>query len=339
MAKSYRSSFMACYGLPNPNMDKIEYICWQEEICPKTNRHHWQTFVRFKSKNSILALQKAIGIDQTLKYTDESGVEHFAWKCHIKPHSKGTDATCIEYCQKSESSVPNTFMEFGKKPDIKPGKRTDIEQAILDINSGKEPNDLILMKYPQGVKALKAKVNKVNTQGRRNVKTFVYWGGAGTGKTSSVIKKYGQNNVYTLDKSKNEVWFDGYDQEKVLLIDDFYGWIPWGQLLRLTEGNQVKLQVKCHFTYANWDKVYITSNKPYEEWYPNIENYEALDRRICSVTFFKPLPEGSIKKPLTLTLKQAEALADKEDVEPEFIIQQESTEDEILSLQPIEITL
>ena len=70
------------------------------------------------------------------------------------------------------------------------------------------------MKYPQGVKALKAKVNKVNTQGRRNVKTFVYWGGAGTGKTSSVIKKYGQNNVYTLDKSKNEVWFDGYDQEK-----------------------------------------------------------------------------------------------------------------------------
>ena len=32
------------------------------------------------------------------------------------------------------------------------------------------------MKYPQGVKALKAKVNKVNTQGRRNVKTFVYWG-------------------------------------------------------------------------------------------------------------------------------------------------------------------
>ena len=101
----------------------------------------------------------------------------------------------------------------------------------------------------------------------------------------------------------------------------------------------MKLQVKCHFTYANWDKVYITSNKPYEEWYPNIENYEALDRRICSVTFFKPLPEGSIKKPLTLTLKQAEALADKEDVEPEFIIQQESTEDEILSLQPIEITL
>ena len=59
MAKSFRSSFMACYGKPNPDMTKIIYICWQEEVCPKTGRHHWQTFVRFKTKNSILALQKS----------------------------------------------------------------------------------------------------------------------------------------------------------------------------------------------------------------------------------------------------------------------------------------
>lgn len=306
MAKSFRSSFMACYGKPNPDMTKIIYICWQEEVCPKTGRHHWQTFVRFKTKNSILALQKAIGIDKELKYSDNEGVEHFAWKCHIKPHAKGTDSSCIAYCKKDDTAIKGTFVEHGNVPQMKPGKRTDIDQAVIDIREGKEPSPNILLKYPNGVKALKAKVNKDNTANRNtfDIIVNVFWGGAGTGKTKSIIDKYGQKNVYSLTKAKNEVWFDGYEQEKILIIDDFYGWIPWGELLQILDRYQLKLQIKGSYTWANWDKVFITSNKAYHEWYPNIENIEALERRINNTVYFKPLIESHKHKPKAITLEE-----------------------------------
>lgn len=300
MAKSYKSSFMACYGKPNPNMDKIIYICWQEEVCPKTGRHHWQTFVRFKSKNSVLALQKAIGIDQTLKYTDENGVDHFAWKCHIKPHAAGTESTCIEYCRKKESAIEGTFEEHGAIPKREPGKRTDLENAVMAIRAGELPDDKVILRYPAGVKAMQAIVNKENTLERNKyrIPVGVLWGGAGTGKTRAVIDTFGQENVYSLTKSKNEVWFDGYNNEKILIIDDFYGWIEWPMLLKILDRYQLRLNIKGSYTWANWEQVFITSNAPYHEWYSDIKDTYSLERRITNLRYFPPLPEENRHKPV-----------------------------------------
>lgn len=64
------------------------------------------------------------------------------------------------------------------------------------------------------------------------------------------------------------------------MFDDFYGWIPWGQFLRLLDGYRMNLQIKGGFVPKNWDRVIITSNKKVEDWYNRFGEYDALLRRI-----------------------------------------------------------
>lgn len=84
-------------------------------------------------------------------------------------------------------------------------------------------------------------------------------------------------------------WWDGYDGEETLLIDEFYGQLKVSRMLALLDGYQCRLPVKGNFTYAQWTKVYITSNTKASEWYTNIpvQVSDALQRRISDEIEFK----------------------------------------------------
>ena len=84
-------------------------------------------------------------------------------------------------------------------------------------------------------------------------------------------------------------WWDGYDGDEILLIDDFYGQIKVARMLHLMRGYQCRLPIKGGFTYAMWQKVYITSNTHPNMWYngwekiPN-EVKDAFFARITTIT-------------------------------------------------------
>ena len=122
------------------------------------------------------------------------------------------------------------------------------------------------------------------SQEHQDVEVVVLIGEPGVGKTKSVYDKHRSEEIYKLTASTQSVWFDHYDGEKVLLIDDFKGWIPYTYLLNLLDRYPVSLPVKGGHTYALWDRVYITSNYPIDQWY-NFATLkkEALTRRIKSV--------------------------------------------------------
>lgn len=270
--KKYRNSCMALFEKPNFDMTKIIYACYQEEECPTTKRRHFQTYVEFKDSYNVKSCQKYVGVAN----------------CHIEKR-QGEPEQAREYCRKSESKVGD-FFEFGdfsKCPNFKnKGKRNDLVKLADDIKSGKKLDELdpvMIIKYSKGIKELKAIVDKKKNKKWKEPEVFLIWGDAGAGKTKMIFDKEGEDNCYKLDKCKNEVWFDGYDGEKVLIIDDFYGWIPWCQLLNFLDGYSLKLQVKSSHTWKGWEKVYITSNKHYTEWYPSKateDDLEPLTRRI-----------------------------------------------------------
>ena len=110
------------------------------------------------------------------------------------------------------------------------------------------------------------------------------WGKAGVGKTRYVWEKHGCALYALVDDSNGKVWFDGYNGEDILLIDEFTPeMVPYNYFLHLLEGYKLRLPVKSRFTYANWSTVYITSNWHPKDWYPKVGYTQALCRRLTRI--------------------------------------------------------
>lgn len=203
---------------------------------------------------------------------------------HIEAR-RGTQEQAITYCLK-DVKVDNPAWTFGEKKCQ--GLRTDIGELKEDIASGEFTTQELMekhepaWKYGRAMSKYQALIDKQNTKAFRNVKVHVIWGKTGTGKSRYCREQ--DPDLYAVPvPNGGNLWFDGYDGEKTLLLDDFYGWIKYGQLLRLLDGYQQLLPVKGGFTYAKWTTIYITSNSEPDRWYERGLT-PALKRRLSSVT-------------------------------------------------------
>lgn len=150
--------------------------------------------------------------------------------------------------------------------------------------------DPSVIRYSRGVQlAISYRDRLQRALPRPELSVCLRWGDAGTGKTSSVYAEHGYGSVFTLVTAANgSVWFDGYEGQDVLLIDDYRGFIPFQYFLKILDIYPLRLDVKGSFCYANWTKIYITSNHPIEEWYREDSHHHlpALRRRIHRVEHF-----------------------------------------------------
>ena len=172
------------------------------------------------------------------------------------------------------------------------GFRSDIEEFRDAISAGKTDLELMengflsqVAKFPRFLQFAREAYAKAN---HRKVYTklevVVRWGKAGVGKTRYVWEKHAESLYAWVDDSHGKVWFDGYNGEEVLLIDEFTpNMIPYNYLLHLLEGYKLRLPVKTRFSYANWKTVYITSNWHPKDWYPKEGYTHALQRRFTRI--------------------------------------------------------
>lgn len=76
-------------------------------------------------------------------------------------------------------------------------------------------------------------------------------------------------------------WWDGYDGQRVVVMDDFAGNIPFKELLKLADYYPHRVEVKGGVRTFSSKIIVITSNTRPEEWYDNAKNeMGALYRRI-----------------------------------------------------------
>jgi len=145
-----------------------------------------------------------------------------------------------------------------------------------------ESDPVTFVKFARGMQEVRRVVHNAKAKAIRDLTVEVHWGVAGTGKTRHVYDKHGIENVFTLIADNSACWFDGYEGEDVLLIDDFKGWITYSMLLKLLDIYPVRLPLKGSFTNACWTKVYITSNYEPSSWYRDVD-FNALKRRVHKV--------------------------------------------------------
>lgn len=256
----------------------ISYLISHRELCPDTQRLHHHIYVEFKKPMSLRAVKRVFN-DQTL---------------HVEPRN-GNQQQAIDYVIKDTNEYP--VIEFGVRKQQ--GKRNDILKAIDMIKQDQSNYDLIeahpdiYVKYHKGLDKVRQVYDEYNSRTFRDVNVLVLYGTAGTNKTRYAYDTYGANNVYKLNTSdKGHVWFDGYSGQSVLLIDDYYGWIKYGDFLTVIDGYQYRADVKGGHTYARWRNVVITSNVAPETWY-SVGLTPALNRRINKI-IYRQLIEGEI---------------------------------------------
>lgn len=97
------------------------------------------------------------------------------------------------------------------------------------------------------------------------------------------MDKHGYKNVFRVTNYAHP--FDGYRGERVLLFDEFRSSLPLADMLKYLDGYPLMLPCRYADKVACFTEVYIISNIPLEQQYPNVQveepaSYAAFLRRI-----------------------------------------------------------
>jgi len=166
------------------------------------------------------------------------------------------------YVTKEATRVIGPILQ-GAKPQQ--GARTDL-QGIADAMAGgateeeiARENPVMYMKFHRGIAQLSSWGFK-----DRTVKPTVYWlwGGTGVGKTRFAMDVWGPANVYVKDGTR---WWDGYTQQRCVLIDDFDGKWEFRDFLRVLDRYKYQVQKKGCYIRFNSPFIVITC-----EYHPNM---------------------------------------------------------------------
>lgn len=266
-----------CWTLNNPTVEeelaieglKYRYIIYGHETGDE-GTHHLQGYAEF---DCVMRL---------------AGVKKLITRAHWEQR-RSTREKARDYCKKQ-----GEWLEYGDWAAGGRGARNDLRGA-MELVKERVPwiqmaeqmpevvarNDRFLTKYL-------AHVEEQQSQAFRKVEVHVYEGAAGTGKTRKVKEQYPES--FTVNAGE-AFPFEGYNGQDVILLDDFYGGIPYHQLLRVLDGHQYRVNVKGSHRYAMWTKVFITSNDKPELWYSKGMT-PALRRRLTTVTNFVGNDEG-----------------------------------------------
>lgn len=266
---------------------------------------HHQGYIEFSIPKRFSTMKKyfskdKIGVNAHLmqrKYSRESCV------LYVKKEGLFSD--------KSNTRIGKIF-EFGEFS--KGGDRTDINNMLKELMRLKEQgvsDSELFDKYPNVYarhykmldELLRRKKREEAKKNRRNIEVTYIYGQIGIGKTSYVLDKYGDENVYRLTDygEKGNPLFDDYNGEDVLLLDDYRSEISMRNLLNLLGRFSVPLHARYMNHTANFTKVYILSDVSIENQYTAVyssrrDEWCAFLRCINRIYNFNESKENIVKE-------------------------------------------
>ena len=195
---------------------------------------------------------------------------------------------------KHETSLPDTFEEWGELPPDRTHKESQSEQIVQMIRDGMS-NAEILTEIPTAYNKLtyieqarQTLLHEENKNKWRNLDVTYLWGETGTGKTRSVMEKYGYSNVYQVTNYEHP--FDGYQGQNVIIFEEFRSSLKIDDMLKFLDGYPLMLPCRYADKVACYTKVFIISNYSLEQQYPNVQQdnprtWSAFCRRIHKVEY------------------------------------------------------
>lgn len=263
-------------------LKSLKYYCMSDEI---GNTHHTHIYVCFSSPVRFSTLKNHFPQAHLEKAYGSSNEN----KDYIFKDGKWVND------KKKETNLADTHEEWGTLPEERQGARNDYAELYELIQEGKS-NFAIIDEKPDFINQLERidRVRQIVQEEAfkeifRNLNVSYFYGETGSGKTRSVMEKFGYSNVYRITNYKNP--FDQYQGQDVIVFEEFQSSIPINQMLIYLDGYPIALPCRYADKIACYTKVYILSNIDIREQYTDIqhhnhETWKAFLRRINTIKVF-----------------------------------------------------
>lgn len=246
-----------------PTHENIQYCIWQRELSPTTHKQHLQGYMQLMNARPM------------------AWIKNNLFKTAHLEIAKGDCESNQAYCSKEASRDGEDAGPWEYGTAKKQGKRSDLDAIIHLVNQKKELTEIVAeipsaLRYLNNVKQLIAESFKERTTAPKVI--YIY-GAPGTGKSTYVFNQYGRQNVYVKDDT---MWWNGYRQQKVVLMDDC-DLTKWerSMLIRMWDQWPLQVQTKGGFIHLNSPYIIITSNVGPTA----ILNDDAIHRRFDDIIF------------------------------------------------------
>lgn len=260
-------------------LDKdIRAIQCSGEKCPSTGTKHLQGLIIFNKQQRSKKTKTVLGNNtvhvERMEASEKANINYTS-----KPKDFDTDA--------------NIFISKGLF-DVKQGKKSEITEIIDKIKKGNNVKKAIVgheegyIRNHNGLDKFSRMHQKNRTKKTYNVCVY---GQSGTGKSTSWVNGFNEDDIYVLRDSPSggQIWWDGYYQQKMVVIDDFNNNLPLKYMLNLMDCTPMMVDIKGGTAKFNSERLLITTNKSPLEWFPNVdrksEHYIAMLRRIDECWF------------------------------------------------------
>lgn len=258
-------------------MKSVTYCAWQLEMCPTTQRLHYQWYMEFNNASTWNACKKLFG-DSSHCLRCDANEQHNT-----------------RYVTKPETHVDGPWI-YGE-PSKGQGARSDLKRMVSTLkeyavqHSANEAfalacdNDDNIFRYATSAKMLVSGWQSLNNpKTTKERKLIIRCGAAGAGKSLGITRRFGEENLY---RHPGGEWFDGYTGQKACVIDDVS--LEWfmkhiADIKRWTDWSPIQVPVKGGYVWNGWDYLAITSNFNIHKV---VMEDEGLQRRCEEVTFFE----------------------------------------------------
>lgn len=231
----------------------FSYIKFQYEQ-GKEGTRHYQGLFYVQNKTSCRALMRRYG---------------FSYLAPVKSISGA-----IDYCGKEDTRIDGPWTK-GKLPSQ--GNRTDLLVTKEIIDRGGTIEDCFeasygsMVRYHRGVQMYYQIKNK-NKKREWQTVCYVYYGDAGTGKTEAAKEEcrvWGGGTYWlTLEGGTfGKVWWDGYNGEENVVIDEFNCQLKFTDFKRLIDSSPLTVPIKGGMVPFLAKRVWFLSNTPPNDWY------------------------------------------------------------------------
>ncbi len=265
------------------NTLQLKYACMADEVGLQEHTPH--THIFFVAKTSAIRFSTVKGLFPTAHIEPAQGSSEEN-RTYIRKSGKWAND------EKSDTSVPGTFEEWGELPVEHPGERTDLAILYQYIKDGlsnfeiMEQNPDYMLNLEKIERARQAVREQQYRDTFRKLTVTYIWGPTGAGKTRAVMEKNGYSGVYRVTDYQHP--FDSYQGEETLLLDEYSSNFKIRDLLNYLDGYPLTLPARYSNRVACFTKVYIISNLCLSKQYPDEQynspaTFAALLRRIHKV--------------------------------------------------------
>ncbi len=240
----------------------VQYMIVGREKAPTTGQLHFQGYLECKTTQRFAAIKRILGE-----------------RCHVEV-AKATHDQNVAYCKKDGS-----WTQWGT-PQPGQGARVDLLEIKQKMDEGMNLTGVSqayfgqFLRYHRGFEKYQSLNARPSGRGGMSIKWF--WGPTGSGKTSALTTNVDAlgKDAYTLQTSPTGTWWNGYDGQSVVVMDELRaGWFPHSVLLRILDRSPYR--VPCHGMSVSLccEHMLISSSKHPRDLY--VEDYGGqLMRRI-----------------------------------------------------------